>query len=626
MKVRISAIIITFNEERNVGRCLDSLQGVADEIVVVDSYSTDRTEEICRSYGVTFIKHRFIGHIEQKNWAILQATYPYILSLDADEALSDKLRASILRVKGDWTHDGYFFNRLTNYCGKWIRNTTWYPSRKLRLWDARKGHWGGFNPHDRFYLDRGSSRRFLRGDILHYSYYSVSEHLEQMNTFSTILAHSYHDRGRRVYFFSLVLHPLWRFLKDFFIRTGFLDGYYGFIVSVNSAHEVFLKYVKLRNIYQEEKLRQRQTICFFNTMNSWGGGEKWHFDVATFLGKQHYRTLVVSSHGSPLLRKLQEQQIKGYSIRIGNLSFLNPFKLFRIIQIFRKEKVGVLITNLSGDMKVASIAGKIAGVPRIIYRRGSAIPIRNSPLNRYLFRKVITHLMANSQETKRTILANNPWLVPEKKIRVIYNGVYLPRYRGEIHPLYTRAGGEIVLGSAGRLSEEKGHLFLLEMMALLKEKEGKFRLLIAGEGRLLHMLQRRAKKLGVEQQVEFLRFVEDMPAFFRSLDVFILPSHYEGFGYVLAEAMASSIPVVAFDIKSSAEIIQDGVTGFLTPKNSVEELAGRVLELAGDAGLRTKMGKRGRARVEELFSFEKNQAEIQELITRNNGLESGYPE
>ncbi|RLD58345.1 MAG: glycosyltransferase family 2 protein, partial [Bacteroidetes bacterium] len=121
MKVQISAVIITYNEERNIGRCLDSLSDVADEIVVVDSYSSDRTEEICRSYNAVFIKHKFTGHIQQKNWAILQASSPYILSLDADEVLSEELKASILRVKENWTHDGYYFNRLTSYCGKWIR-------------------------------------------------------------------------------------------------------------------------------------------------------------------------------------------------------------------------------------------------------------------------------------------------------------------------------------------------------------------------------------------------------------------------------------------------------------------------------------------------------------------------
>ncbi len=621
MQVRISAVIITFNEERNIERCLRSLNGIADEIVVVDSYSTDRTGEICRSFGAKFIRHRFIGHIQQKNWAILQAQSPYILSLDADEALSDELRASILRAKENWTHDGFYFNRLTNYCGKWIRHTSWYPSRKLRLWDARKGYWGGFNPHDRFYLHKGASRKYLRGDILHYSYYSVSEHLIQMNTFSTILARSYFERGRRVYFYSILLHPLWRFIKDFILRTGFLDGYYGFIVSVNSAHEVFLKYVKLRNIYKDERRLLKQTVCFFNTMRSWGGGEKWHYDVASYLVRQQRRALFISSPGSPLSQKLKDISLAGYGLHIANLSFLNPVKIWKVFRILRRERVGVLITNLSGDMKIASIAGKLAGVPKIIYRRGSAIPIRNSPINRYLFRRVITRIMANSHETKRTILANNPRLVPDEKITVIYNGVYLPRYHQEVKPLYKAPKGEIVLGSAGRLSEEKGHVHLLEMMPLLTGNGQEFRLVIAGEGRLMQYLQKRARRLGIEDRVDFLGFVEDMPSFFRSLDVFLLSSHYEGFGYVIAEAMASRIPVVAFDINSSSEIILDGQTGFLTDRNDIREMALKVQLLAGNPALRQSMGENGRKRVEELFSFEKNQQQILRLLTPRNGLQ-----
>ncbi|MCK5134338.1 MAG: glycosyltransferase [Bacteroidales bacterium] len=620
MKVRISAVIITKNEERNIQRCLESLKGVADEIVVVDSYSTDRTEKICKAFNVRFIRHKFTGHIEQKNWAILQAGSPYILSLDADEALSDELRASILKAKENWTHYGYYFNRLTNYCGKWIRHTSWYPSKKLRLWDARKGNWGGFNPHDRFYLNKGASRRFLKGDILHYSYYSVSEHLEQMNAFSTILARSYYERGRRVYSSSILLHPLWRFIKDFLFKTGFLDGYYGFIVSVNSAHEVFLKYVKLRIIYKDEKLIQKQTICFFNSMNTWGGGEKWHYDVASFLAKKHHRALIVSSPGSPLSVRLREIGIPGYGIRISNLSFLNPMKVFRIVRLFRREKVGALVTSLSGDMKIASIAAKIAGVPRIIYRRGSAIPIRNTPINRYFFRRVITRIVANSKEVKRTILANNESLVPEDKICIIYNGVYLHKYNQNTQPLYRARDGEIILGCAGRLSQEKGHKYLLELLKELKESSYPFRLLIAGEGRLLPALKKKARDLKVDQQVDFVGFVEDMPAFYRSLDIFLLTSRYEGFSNVINEAMACSLPVVVFDIKSSSEVITHGASGYITRNGDVREMADRVCELAGNKALRQQMGTNGRKRIEELFSFEDLLGKIQDLFIPSNGI------
>ncbi len=123
----ISAVIITYNEEKNIGRCLESLQGIADDVVVVDSFSIDKTREICEAHGTRFVEHAFDGHIEQKNWAITQAKYPHVLSLDADECLSEELKKSILSAKENWTADGYSMNRLTSYCGTWIKHGNWYP-------------------------------------------------------------------------------------------------------------------------------------------------------------------------------------------------------------------------------------------------------------------------------------------------------------------------------------------------------------------------------------------------------------------------------------------------------------------------------------------------------------------
>jgi glycosyltransferase involved in cell wall biosynthesis len=174
--------------------------------------------------------------------------------------------------------------------------------------------------------------------------------------------------------------------------------------------------------------------------------------------------------------------------------------------------------------------------------------------------------------------------------------------------------GELLLGCAGRLSVEKGHHLLLEMMQQLKEQKIHCRLLLAGEGKLDGFLKKRAEELGVDHMVEFLGFVEDMPAFYSSLDIFLLPSAFEGFGYVLIEAMASRKPVVVFNVGSSMEILEHGRTGYLVPPNQVQEMAGRVIELAEDRELREKFGENGRSRVEELFSFEKNKMEIIELL------------
>ncbi len=243
----LSAVIITFNEERNLARCLASLNGVADDIVVLDSFSTDRTEAIAKEHGARFVQHAFDGHIEQKNRAITHALHPFILSLDADEALDDSLRKAVLQAKVGEA-DGYTMNRLTNYCGSWIRHGGWYPDVKLRLWDSRKGRWTGVNPHDRYELDTGSRIEHLPGDILHYSYYTLADHVRQVNYFTDIMAKANLERGKRSSLLRILFSPLVKFLGDYVLRLGFLDGYHGFVIAMVSAHATFLKYAKLRNL------------------------------------------------------------------------------------------------------------------------------------------------------------------------------------------------------------------------------------------------------------------------------------------------------------------------------------------------------------------------------------------
>jgi glycosyltransferase involved in cell wall biosynthesis len=611
----ISVVIITFNEERNIGRCLESVKDIADDIVIVDSFSTDNTAEICKSYGARFIQHAFEGHIEQKNWAIPHAKYPHILSLDADEVLSDELKKSILEVKADWKFDGYYFNRLTNYCGKWIRHSSWYPSRKLRLWDSRKGKWGGTNPHDRFILDRKATRKFLNGDLLHFSYYSIHEHIQQINKFSDIVAISYHKEGRHAPLFNIIFNPMWRLFRDYVIKLGFLDGFYGLIISVNSAHETFLKYTKLRRICEEDRRSQVNRICFFNSLPSWGGGEKWHYDISTRLGASGYKVFVISGKNSELYSRLKQTPIPSRQISISNLSFLNPLKILKLRRILKKEKVKTLIVNLSSDLKVAGLAARLARVENVIYRRGSAIPIRNSILNRLIFKYLVTDIIANSEETKRTILLNNPNLFDVNKIRIIYNGIDLEeQQKAKAKLLYQRADGEIILGNAARLTEEKGHIFLLELARLLKKRNIKFKLLIAGSGKLYNRLQKTARSYKIDKEVKFLGFVKNIKSFNKSIDIFLLTSLWEGFGYVIVEAMAEEKPVIAFDISSSAEIIDEGLTGYLVEKGNVEDLAEKVNVLAKDEKLRKTFGKNGRQKVEKVFTLNKSIKQVEELL------------
>jgi glycosyltransferase involved in cell wall biosynthesis len=247
---KISVVIITLNEEKNIGRCLQSVKDIADEIVVVDSFSTDKTEDICREFGVKFIQHAFEDYVRQHTFADAQARYDHIVSLDADEALSEELVQSIQVAKKYWKNDGYFMNRLTNYCGKWIRYSGWYPDKKLRLYDRRKGKWIGRKLHERFMLTTGSTAGHLKGDLLHYSFYNVEGHLKQADKFSTMSAEALLEEGKPIPAYYLFMKPTAKFFRNYFLRMGFLDGVYGYIICRIAATETFWKYLKA---YQRQR-------------------------------------------------------------------------------------------------------------------------------------------------------------------------------------------------------------------------------------------------------------------------------------------------------------------------------------------------------------------------------------
>ncbi len=251
--IKLSVVIITFNEEKNIERCLVSVKEIADEIVVLDSFSKDNTQAICEKHGVKFFQHAFDGHIQQKNRAITYASNEHVLSLDADEALDETLKKSILEIKNNFAKEGYYMNRLTNYCEHWVKHCGWYPDTKLRVWDRRKGHWTGINPHDKYELFTGDKNAgFLKGDILHYSYYSVEDHYKQVEYFTNISAKAYFENGKKAPLFKLIVNPVAKFIDHYVLKLGFLDGKAGYLISRISAFATYLKYKKLRDLYHQK--------------------------------------------------------------------------------------------------------------------------------------------------------------------------------------------------------------------------------------------------------------------------------------------------------------------------------------------------------------------------------------
>ena len=257
--IKISVVIITQNEERNIARCIDSIVPVADEIVVIDSYSTDRTVDISIEKGARVVKNVFHNHIDQKNFAITQATYDVVLSLDADEYLSEELAKSILEVKENCLFDAYRMNRLSNYGGKWIRHGNWYPDQKIRLWNRRKGLWGGENPHDKVILKRGVKVMHLKGDLLHRAYVDSAETLSKIQRYSEIFA--IENAGRRPSSIARIIgHSTFAFFKSYIFKRGFLDGFEGLMVAMAVSNHVFYKYAKLHEANHKQALGKRLVI------------------------------------------------------------------------------------------------------------------------------------------------------------------------------------------------------------------------------------------------------------------------------------------------------------------------------------------------------------------------------
>lgn len=249
----LSVVIIAFNEEEHIRRCIKSVKQVADEIIVVDSFSTDDTVNIARSLGATVYLEKFRGYIGQKNLAMQLASNNYILSLDADEALDETLSNSIAEAKKTFSFKAYKMNRLTNYCGRFIHHGLWYPDRKVRLFDRRVSTWGGFNPHDKVQLQKDIHPFQLKGDILHYSFNSTEDLVAQNNKLSTIAAASLYDKGIRSSWGKILSHPLWAFVNGFFFRGGFLDGADGFSVAIHTSYQVFLKHSKLYRLQKAHR-------------------------------------------------------------------------------------------------------------------------------------------------------------------------------------------------------------------------------------------------------------------------------------------------------------------------------------------------------------------------------------
>lgn len=352
-------------------------------------------------------------------------------------------------------------------------------------------------------------------------------------------------------------------------------------------------------------------VGFLNSVRFWGGGEQLHLDHALAFRRFGYGVTVLADPDSALWARARAARLDTEPVRVRNLSFLNPLAVRALARTFRRLGLDTVVFSGSPDLKLGALAARHAGLARVVYLRGLAVPIRASRVNRYVFARCLTHVVANSEATGETILRHLRPYVDPARVHVVYHGVALPPHPGAaaegpgLPAIAERAPRGLVIGNAGRLTPQKGQHYLVAVARLLRDRGVDATVFIAGTGELHDELARQIEAAGLEGRVVLLGFVTDVAAFMRSLDVFALTSGWEGFGFVLTEAMLARLPVVAFDVSSNPEVVAADETGLLVPYPDIGAFADALARLAGDAELRRRFGEAGEARVWERFSLER---------------------
>jgi glycosyltransferase involved in cell wall biosynthesis len=365
-----------------------------------------------------------------------------------------------------------------------------------------------------------------------------------------------------------------------------------------------------------------KNILFINTGVNWGGVEGWHFKTTTALQKRGYHIFVLAAKDRPFYNKCKTAGFETAFIRrIENNTWLNPFRIIWLIKYLKDHQIEAVFFCQASHFKYVSLAAKLAGVKRIIYRRAIAEPIKNHLYNKLLLKYCITNFMAISKITRDESLKYIPAkYLPEEKIALIYNGVNLdeftkPEIRKHIREEFDIKEDELVLANIGRICRQKGQIYLIEALPYVLKSFTKFKLLLVGAGSKEEIAMKRIKELGVEDKIIFAGFRNDVPAILSMIDFLVHTAIYEGCPWVIIEAMAAGKPIVSSNIDSVAEIMVDGENGYLAASENSEDIAAKILKMIHNPE-RGKMGEKGRKIVEEKFTFDEKIDRIEALYLK----------
>jgi len=356
--MKISAVVITYNEEHCIENCIKSLQNVADEIIVVDSFSVDSTLAILKKYKVNVFQRKFSGYSDQKNWGNAKAKHEWILSLDADEELSEQLAYSINEIKQNPQFDAYECNRFNNFCGSWIRHAGWYPDRKLRLWNKQKGGWNSNSVHEDIVLAEDAKIGRMKGDLLHYTYVSLGQHYQTLFKYASLQVDRKLEKGKSFSLAYAVFKFFYRFFVMYIVKLGFLDG------------------------------RSGVKLCFNNSL-------KYLFNFAIANAKQKADNDVdyIADDESSLLKTEFEKNERSFSIVPKFGLFGRKYKLYKF---FRAHNVNKIYVAGYSSIKIVALPAFLAGVGQLIFVPATKENYTGGLLDAFIFSVVCRYFIVRS--------------------------------------------------------------------------------------------------------------------------------------------------------------------------------------------------------------------------------------
>ena len=586
-------------EAARIRRSLESVSAWASEIIVViNDDVADGTAEIAESCGAKVFREPWKGHIAQKNSAADKAAHPWVFGLDADEVVTPALGEELRRaVANPGSHTAFCFPRCTIFCNRWIRHGDWYPDRQTRLWKRGSARWGGIDPHDKLIVQGTVGR--LRNDLLHHTAETIDRQIAKICAYTETFARDGQTQGRRARAWDLLLRPVWRFLRCYFLRLGFLDGWQGYYIAWMTSFYTATRYAKLQFQAVEKSAPAKAAalrVLHINSEKTWRGGER-----QTLLTVVEQRRAGMDSRLALRGGSLLEEKAREAGVPFITLPNAAPAMLLKLIRI--AGGFDLLHCHTGRAHSLCAVANLMHAKPLVVSRRVDFLP-KNKWFNRFKYRRADRLVCVSSHIAGQLREAG----FAADRLAVIHDAApaetFSPKETclAQLRTLLTLPPGKRIVGNIAALVPHKDHATLLRAAQRVLAQRRDVVFVVIGEGELLENLLRLRAELGLEESFHFAGFVPQAQRLLPAFDVFAMSSCMEGLGSIVLDAALAGVPVVATAGGGLPEIVGDNVTGRLVTVGDDAALAGAIVQLLDEPSTGARLAAAAQARVRAEFS------------------------